>query len=66
MTLENDLSKMLNIEQQEDDLEEKITAFALKLYKTRMRLVGAGGRPNDTFHELMELAAVIEAEGETE
>lgn len=63
MALADDLKKMLDLEQQEDDLEEKITALALKLYKTRMRLVGAGGRTNDTFHALMEHAATLEADG---
>ncbi len=62
MPLKDALFKMFGIEEQEDALEEKITILAVKLYKTRMRLVGAGGRPNDSFHELMEFAAVLEAE----
>lgn len=65
MPLKDALFKMLGIEEQEDALEEKITILAVKLYKTRMSLVGTGGRPNDSFHELMEFAAMLEAEEST-
>lgn len=64
MALKDDVMEMLNIEEQEDALVDKITVLALKLYKTRMRLVGAGGRPSESFQDLMEFAATLEAEGE--